>query len=165
MPHMVPYCASKSALVGLSDSLRAELRRHGILVTTVLPGLMRTGSPPNAQFKGRHKQEYAWFAISDALPGLSINAERAAAKVVEACRRGAGRLTIGLQTKAAIAVHELFPNAAAECAALVNALLPRPHPSGSKQVHSGWESQSAWAPSWLTRLSDKATVQNNELRL
>src|SRR5690348_10849053 len=34
--------------VGFSDGLRSELRRENILVTTVCPGLMRTGSPPNA---------------------------------------------------------------------------------------------------------------------
>jgi short-subunit dehydrogenase len=165
VPHLAPYCASKSALVGLSDSLRAELRRDGIYVTTVLPGLMRTGSPPNAQFKGRHKQEYAWFAISDALPVLSMKAERAAAQIIEACRRGAARLTIGLHTKVAIAGHELLPGLAAQVTAAVNALLPRPDSSGSKQRYSGWESQSGLAPSWLTRLSDEATERNNEVRV
>lgn len=52
VPHLLPYCASKFALTGLSDGLRAELSKDGIRVTTVLPGLMRTGSPYNAWFKG-----------------------------------------------------------------------------------------------------------------
>src|SRR5262249_52903527 len=71
VPHLVPYCASKFALCGLSEGLRAELAKDNILVTTVIPGLMRTGSPPNATFKGRHREEYAWFSISDALPVVS----------------------------------------------------------------------------------------------
>ena len=50
VPHLLPYSASKFALVGLSDGLRSELAQDGILVTTVCPGLMRTGSPPNAFF-------------------------------------------------------------------------------------------------------------------
>ena len=75
MPHLLPYSASKFALVGFSEGLRAELAKDGIRVTTVCPGLMRTGSPPNAAFKGRHREEYAWFALSDALPILSISAE------------------------------------------------------------------------------------------
>src|SRR5205823_6261490 len=74
VPHLLPYCASKFALVGLSNGLRAELRRDNILVTTVCPGLMRTGSPRHAWFKGRHRREYAWFVISDSLPVLSISA-------------------------------------------------------------------------------------------
>src|SRR5690606_33875253 len=76
VPHMVPYCAGKFALVGFSESLRAELRSSGIRVTTVCPGLMRTGSPRNALFKGRHRAEYAWFAIADSLPLATISSER-----------------------------------------------------------------------------------------
>src|SRR5262249_49606137 len=59
VPHLAPYCASKFALNGLSQSLRAELAGEGIYVTTVCPGLMRTGSPRNALFKGKHRAEYA----------------------------------------------------------------------------------------------------------
>jgi NAD(P)-dependent dehydrogenase (short-subunit alcohol dehydrogenase family) len=160
-PHLVPYSASKFALVGLSDGMRAELRREGIYVTTVLPGLMRTGSPPNAQFKGRHHQEYAWFALSDSLPLLSMNGERAARQIIEACRRGAPRLSVGVTTKAAILLNDLFPGAAARLASMANKLLPSPDPSGSKELHLGWDSRSALVPSWLTRLSDQATVRNN----
>src|SRR6185503_5499356 len=87
VPHLLPYCASKFALVGLSDGLRAELRRHGIRVTTVCPGLMRTGSAFNAGFKGRHRREFAWFAISSSLPLLTISAKRAARQIIRACRR------------------------------------------------------------------------------
>jgi short-subunit dehydrogenase len=162
VPHLAPYSASKSALAGLSDGLRAELRQHGIRVTTVLPGPMRTGSPPNAQFKGRYQQEYAWFALMDALPLLSISAERAATKIVEACRRGAPRLSIGVQTKAAVALNELLPGMSAQVTSLMNRLLPAADPNGSKEPHVGWESHSAVAPSWLTYLSDQATHHNNE---
>ena len=73
IPHLVPYSASKFALAGLSEGLRAELARHNIVVTSVYPGLMRTGSPVNAMFKGQRPQEYAWFAISDSLPLASIS--------------------------------------------------------------------------------------------
>ena len=55
VPHLAPYAASKFALTGLSDAVRAELAPHGIRVTTVCPGLMRTGSPVNAQVKGQHR--------------------------------------------------------------------------------------------------------------
>lgn len=79
-PHLVPYSASKFALVGLSDGFRAELRQENILVTTVCPGFMRTGSPRNAAFKGRHRLEYGWFATADSLSPLSMSAERAARK-------------------------------------------------------------------------------------
>lgn len=56
VPHMAPYAASKFALVGLSDAYRAELAKDGIMVTTVSPGLMRTGSYYHANFKGQNQK-------------------------------------------------------------------------------------------------------------
>ena len=44
VPHLLPYTCAKFAAVGLSEGLRAELGQEGIRVTTVVPGLMRTGS-------------------------------------------------------------------------------------------------------------------------
>jgi len=102
VPHLAPYSASKFALVGLSDAVRAEVAAHGIRVTTVSPGLMRTGSPINASFKGQHDQEFAWFAIADSIPGMSIGAERAARQILEACRYGDPELTISLPAKVAV---------------------------------------------------------------
>src|SRR2546423_914523 len=61
VPHLVPYSTSKFALVGLSEGIRAELQRENIYVTTICPGLMRTGSPGNALFKGQHGREFTWF--------------------------------------------------------------------------------------------------------
>jgi NAD(P)-dependent dehydrogenase (short-subunit alcohol dehydrogenase family) len=94
VPHMAPYSASKFALVGLSEGFRAELRPQGIYVTTVCPGLMRTGSARQALVKGDHKKEYAWFSIADALPGLTMSAEQAARQIWNACRRGDGEVIL-----------------------------------------------------------------------
>ncbi len=91
VPHLLPYSASKFALVGFSDGLRAELRKDGIYVTTVCPGLLRTGSPRNATFKGRHRAEFAWFSISSSLPLLTMSAERAGRQILSACRNGGPR--------------------------------------------------------------------------
>ncbi|MBA2460026.1 MAG: SDR family oxidoreductase, partial [Gemmatimonadales bacterium] len=82
IPHLLPYSASKFAAVGFSQGLRAELAGEGVKVVTVVPGLMRTGSPRNAIFRGRHRAEYAWFSISDSLPGLTVGAEEAARRVI-----------------------------------------------------------------------------------
>src|SRR5437764_2101577 len=103
VPHLLPYGASKFALVGLSEGLRAELARDGVVVTTVCPGLMRTGSPRNAFFKGRHRAEYTWFTLGDSLPGVSMSAERAARKIIEACRNGTAEVVLSLLAKSAVA--------------------------------------------------------------
>ncbi|MDQ3742929.1 MAG: SDR family NAD(P)-dependent oxidoreductase [Acidobacteriota bacterium] len=162
VPHLVPYSASKFALTGLSDGLRAELAKENILVTTVCPGLMRTGSPRNATFKGRHRAEYAWFAISDSLPVTSIQAERAARQIVAACKRGQAELVITTQAVMAVKFRALFPEATADLLALVNRLLPGPGGIGRRKAR-GRESESTLAPSILTTLTDWAAQRNNEV--
>ena len=84
MPHMLPYSASKFAFSGFSRGLRSEVIKDGIVVTTVVPGLMRTGSPRNADFKGQNRLEHAWFSISDSLPFISMDADRAAEQILNA---------------------------------------------------------------------------------
>ncbi len=86
MPHFAPYSASKFALTGFSDAIRAELARDNIQVTTVAPGLMRTGSHVNAKFKGKHDAEFAWFSAGAGAPLISMDADRAARKIVAACQ-------------------------------------------------------------------------------
>jgi len=162
VPHLVPYGASKFALVGLSEGLRAELAKDGIVVTTVCPGLMRTGSPRRAFFKGQHRAEYAWFAISDALPLLSMSAERAARQIAAACKRGDAEVVLSLPAKAAAAFHGLFPGLTADILGAVNRLLPGPGGIGAEK-REGRDSASSLAPSALTALSDRAAVRNNEM--
>lgn len=162
VPHLVPYSASKFALVGLSDGLRYELAKDGVVVTTVCPGLMRTGSPRNANFKGQHRAEYAWFAISDALPVTSIQAERAARQIIAATKRGQAELVITTQAVLAVKFRNLFPEATADILALAARLLPGPGGIGRKRA-KGKESESALAPSILTALNDRAAVRNNEI--
>src|SRR5437660_3735387 len=113
VPHLVPYCASKFALTGLSDSMRGELTKDGIYVTTVCPGLMRTGSPFNAWFKGRHRDEFAWFVISDSLPIASIDASRAATQIVDACRHGDAQLIITWPARLAVIANAIAPESVA----------------------------------------------------
>jgi short-subunit dehydrogenase len=128
VPHLAAYTASKFALVGLSESLRAELMKEGVLVTTVTPGLMRTGSYVNVKLRGRHPDELRWFTAMSATPLTSMRADRAAKMIVEACRDGRATLTPGVQAKLAILVHALAPNLyAAINAAVDRALLPHPN--------------------------------------
>jgi NAD(P)-dependent dehydrogenase (short-subunit alcohol dehydrogenase family) len=162
VPHLVPYSASKFALVGLSKGLRAELKKDGIVVTTICPGLMRTGSPRNAEFKGKHRLEYAWFSISDALPLLTVSAENAARQIVRACKRGRAEHVISVPAKLAVLFESLFPEAMYDLLGLVNQFLPAPGGVGTQRM-KGRESESAWSPSWLTVLNEQAALRNNEV--
>src|SRR4051794_20527289 len=75
VPHLAAYVGSKFAAVGFSETLNAEMRSKGVHVTTVCPGLMRTGSYPNAIVVGHREREYRWFSLSASLPGLAHSAE------------------------------------------------------------------------------------------
>lgn len=123
-PHLLPYNCAKFAAVGFSEGLTAELAREGVRVTTVVPGLMRTGSPLNAFFKGRVEREFAWFTIGDSVPGLSMDAERAARRIVAAAKRGRVEVTLTVPAKIGVRVHGLAPGTTTRLLGLVNRLLP-----------------------------------------
>jgi short-subunit dehydrogenase len=86
VPHLLPYSTAKFAAVGFSEGLRAELGRGPVTVTTVVPGLMRTGSHLQARFTGQAGKEFTWFGLGASLPLISMDAERAAHQIVEAVR-------------------------------------------------------------------------------
>lgn len=164
VPHLMPYSTSKFALVGLSDGMRAELAKDKIKVTTVCPGLMRTGSHVNALFKGKHEDEFTWFSVFDALPGFSMGAERAAGQIVQSIRYGDPQCIVTIQAQLAIAANTLLPGLTARLMALFAELLPAPTDKEGDQLKTGWESQSPLAPSVLTRLADQATTDLNGLQ-
>jgi len=163
VPHLLPYSTSKFALAGLSEGLRAELAQDGIHVTTIYPGLMRTGSPRHALFKGRHRAEYAWFSISDSLPIASMDAARAARQIVQALRYGEAGRVLGLPARLGATAHGLFPALTTELLALVNRALPQAGEDASPLSRDGEASTSAFSPSLLTRLGDRAAEQNNQI--
>ncbi len=164
LPHLAPYSASKFALVGLSDALRAELDPSGIRVTTVCPGVMRTGSHLNVSVKGDHRREFTWFALGAGSPLVSMSADRAARKIVEACRRGDASLRIGLTARAMIVANALMPSTVGAAMKVANRLLPANGSPRGHEERTGWDSRSRLAPSLLTRLADRAATRNNELR-
>jgi NAD(P)-dependent dehydrogenase (short-subunit alcohol dehydrogenase family) len=164
VPHLTPYSASKFALVGLSDGVRAELAKDDIEVTTVCPGLMRTGSHLNAFFKGQQRREFTLFTLLGALPISSIDAQRAARQIVDACRRADPHLTISVQARLLALANHLLPDVTARAMALVARVLPGTDGAQGNPRRSGWESRTSLAPSVLTRLADRATEEYNGLR-
>src|SRR6266567_519300 len=163
VPHLAPYSASKFALTGFSDALRAELARDNICVTTVAPGMMRTGSHVNARFKGKRDVEFAWFAASAGAPLISMNAERAARKILAACRRGQPSLTLTFAARTAILGNALFPNLTGYGMKIVNCFLPKAADKNEGDESRAGSETRRLVPAWMTRLADRATLRNNEI--
>jgi NAD(P)-dependent dehydrogenase (short-subunit alcohol dehydrogenase family) len=162
VPHLLPYVASKFALVGLSEGMRAELAKDGIYVTTVCPGLMRTGSHLNAFFKGQHEKEFALFSLANASPLLSTSSARAARQILEACRYGKSETIITPQARLLHLLNSLFPALVAEAMSLMGRALPGPQDTSGDRLKRGWQSYSTVAPSLLTRPADRASSRNRE---
>ncbi len=137
MPHMLPYVASKFALVGFSEGLHAELRHKGVRVTTVCPGLMRTGGEAHADYTGQAKKEQRWFTLAARTPILTASVNHAANKIYKAVAAGRAEVTITPQAWLAARVAGIAPETTQYLASLANHLL-LPAPSTSDQINLGF---------------------------
>lgn len=162
VPHLLPYSTAKFALVGFSEGLYAALKKDNIHVTTVYPGLMRTGSHHHIEVLGEKSKEFSWFSILGTHPLLSVNAEKAAAIIIKAFRRNKAEVIISTPAKMVIKLKAMCPELVADILSTVNYLLPVA--KGAKGDKSkGYESHSKVAPSILTVLGEKAALANNQL--
>jgi NAD(P)-dependent dehydrogenase (short-subunit alcohol dehydrogenase family) len=130
VPHLLPYSASKFALVGLSQGMHTELARDNIVVSTIAPGLMRTGSSRRVLFKGDHEKDYGWFAVSDSLPLLSMAPSRAARRIVRAMEHGETHVVVGLPAKLAAFASGIAPGVVAQALTIANTALPAGYAHG-----------------------------------
>jgi len=163
VPHLSAYSASKHALVGLSGALRAELASSGIRVTTVCPGLMRTGSFVHALVRGNRPSEVSWFGVASSLPLLTVDARRAARRIVAACRRGDPMLTFNWSSALGVRVEGAAPGTMRRLLGLAARLLPPPLAAEAGPATPAYRHPTRWVPSLLTRLGDRAALRNNEL--
>jgi short-subunit dehydrogenase len=159
VPHLLPYTASKYAALGFSLGLRAELAEKGISVSTIVPGLMRTGSHRNALFKGAAKQEYSWFSLGSSVPGISISAKRAARAIVKAAWERRTYAVLGLSAKTASILVNAMPGLATEAMSVVNRVMPH---SSNKQIQSGNQSRTPISESFVTKLGRNAAERYNQ---
>lgn len=125
VPHLLPYSCAKAAARAFSEGLTAELAGSGVRAITVVPWLMRTGSVPFVFYKGRQQEEYELFRAGQ-LPLVSVNADRAARRIVRAIRRGEAHVSIGVMASMLREVHALVPGLLARALGQMRRLMPRP---------------------------------------
>jgi NAD(P)-dependent dehydrogenase (short-subunit alcohol dehydrogenase family) len=164
VPHLLPYTCSKFALLGFSEGLAAEVAPEGVCVTTVLPGMMRTGSFVNALFKGQRAREVSWFSLGAALPIASMNADRAARRILLACARGERFLTLGLPFKALRIAHALAPGLSIAILSVMARLLPELDGADPRErPEPGWLHRRGLGRSPLLVLGNRAARRNLEV--
>lgn len=141
VPHLVPYSCAKFAAVAFSEGLRAELSGTGVQVTTIVPGLMRTGSHLHAQFKGRQAREFAWFSLGAATPFVSMSAQRAARSIVRATKRGESERILSLPANVLARLHGLMPEVTGPVMSLVNRMVLPSGDGGGSGILEGLEAE------------------------
>lgn len=167
-PHLLPYAAAKFAAVGFTDGMAAELSGTGITATTVIPGLMRTGSHGRAEFVGDAPAEVAWFAPAASLPLLSIDARRAARRIVRGVLAGRPNVVLTPLTWFGIRVRGLAPGTTTRVMGLVNRVLPDAPTTGPTGTIPGRTARTGLGPTatrvvdTLTTFGDRAARRNNE---
>lgn len=148
-PHLVPYACAKHAAFAFSQGLRAELADDGITATTVVPGLMRTGSHRAARIRRRRPAEFAWFAVAGANALTATSPHRAARKIVEATRDRDALTTIGADAWLGTRVEGLAPRATSRLLGVVDRVLPDTGGEAEERAE-GWELETAVSRSVLT---------------
>lgn len=162
-PHLLPYSTAKFGAVGFSDGLAAELAGTGVTATTIVPGLMRTGSHVQAKFFGEAPREYAWFATAASLPLLSMDAGRAAARIVDGVLAGRPWVSLTPLTWLATRFRGLAPATTTRLMKLVAMLLPAA--TGNSEPVAGEQAKADLASplvDTLTAAGDAASEANNE---
>lgn len=161
VPHLLPYTASKFASVGVSEGMHAELKKYNIHVTTVVPNLMRTGSPLHAAIKGDHEKEYAAFKHAASDPLFSTDPDRAAEIIIKALEYGQPEVTFSLSGKVARIVQGLAPGWVSVVMGLANTLLPESATGGTITL-KGWQAESSRSHGPISDLTNKAAERNRE---
>jgi dehydrogenase/reductase SDR family protein 7B len=104
VPKLGAYSASKHALHGFFESLRAEYEKDGVAVTMITAGLVRTRITLNAvQGNG------TLYGKMQESVGAGISAESCAAAIVEAVARGKAEVLVGAMEKYSVLIKRFFP--------------------------------------------------------
>ena len=108
-PGQTAYSTSKFGLRGFSEALRSELRPHGIGVTTVHPGGIRTPIARNAPAASGVNEEDIASGRAAFDRALRIPPERAAELILRAVERRKARLLIGASARLPDLASRLAP--------------------------------------------------------
>lgn len=171
VPHLLPYSTAKFGATGFAQGLRTELAGTGVTVTTIAPGLLRTGSHVMATFVGNQPAEYSWFAAGDGLPLLSMDAERAAARIVGRVLSGRAIVVLTPVAKVAMRVHGVAPALTSAGLELAARLLPGAPGARSPDAGltiEGWQAARRLSPRAaavvrrLTTLTSRAARRYNQ---
>jgi len=104
-PYRTGYCTAKHAVMGFFDALRAEVAQHGVRVTTITPGFIRTNISVNAL-----RGDGSTFGTVDANIAGGMDVTRCAEVIMQGFRKGKPEIAVGqgMEMKA-LWIKRFFP--------------------------------------------------------
>jgi dehydrogenase/reductase SDR family member 7B len=104
IPTRSAYAASKHALHGFFEAMRAETAKEGIRITVVVPGYVRTNVSQNAL-----KADGSAYGVLDETHAKAMLPEVAARKIVDAVERGKAEVRVGGKETYAVLLRRFVP--------------------------------------------------------
>jgi NAD(P)-dependent dehydrogenase (short-subunit alcohol dehydrogenase family) len=110
---MVAYSTTKAAVLGFSESLRADLADEGITVTAVCPGFVNTNIAKSTVYAGitAEQQDRARQKAYAAYRRRNFTPEATAKAIVKAVRTGPPVLPIAADSRLGHAMRRISPSA------------------------------------------------------
>ncbi len=110
LPTMTAYCSTKYAVLGFSETLRAEAALNGVGVTAICPGFVATNitrTTPMRSSTRRSSPDELLASIDRFYTLRNYHPSRVAAAIVRAVERNTGVVAVGPETKAMDWTHRL----------------------------------------------------------
>lgn len=98
VPSMSAYCSTKFAVVGLSESLRAEIRPYGIGVSTICPGIINTNIVAKSRVHLQEGSRMTHSRMVDFYRRFGWPPERVAGAILGAVRHNRSLVPVGPET-------------------------------------------------------------------
>jgi len=95
LPNMSAYCSTKFAVVGLSETLRSEVRRYGIGVSTICPGVINTRIVAETRMHVRETYRAKREVLIDFYRRFGWPPERVAKAVLSSVRHNRSVVPVG----------------------------------------------------------------------
>ena len=111
LPWHAPYSAAKFGLRGVSEVLRFDLRRHGIGVTLVCPGAVKTPLVGTVEIVGVNRDHPSFRKLTGRFEARAASPDDVAARIIGATKNGRYLVHTSSEVRLAYWLQRVFPPA------------------------------------------------------
>ncbi len=117
--HLLGYVTTKFAVLGFAESLRAELREHGIGVSAICPGAIRTNIIANTRFPGAADSDATRDRFASLYRRRNYTPEKVAKAIVSAITRNRAVVPVSPEAWGMYHLKRYFPRLSQEIGRLI----------------------------------------------